>query len=195
MIPINLQVVFRLIGASTRSSKTHLCMYLLRVLNVDSADTRQWCIWCLRVCLFHPNDQIMSMSEVSDLTGGHMSHHRVIASLSPKDTKHKICCIQPPPWGTCRWFIVWQCLSFCFSTETICYHILQQAHSGADGLSDRVSNDTGVRWIWTPCVNIIAHKQLHESRMREIIVVVHILKMDLFAFGFKSGNSKCFLYY
>ncbi len=57
--------------------------------------------------------------------------------------------------------------AFCFSTETICYHNIQQAHSGADGLSDRVSNDTCVRWIWTLCVNIIANKQLlHESRMR-----------------------------
>lgn len=36
---------------------------------------------------------------------------------------------------------------FCFSTETICYHNIQQAHSGADGLPDRVSNDTTMRWI------------------------------------------------
>ncbi len=76
---------------NTRSSKRHLWMYLLRVLNVDSADSRQWCIWCLQVCLFHPNDQIMSMSQVSDLTGSHMSHHRVIVSLSPKDTRSAAC--------------------------------------------------------------------------------------------------------
>lgn len=150
------------------------------VLNVDSADSRQRCIWCLQSCSCHPNDQIMSGSEsvISPV---------LLKTLSAPPNKTNL--LHSPPWGTSRWFIVWQCLStLCFSTETICYHNIQQAHSGADGLSDRVSNDTTVRWIWTPCVNIIVNKQeLHESRTPEIIAVVQILKMVLFLFGSMSA--------
>lgn len=68
-------------------------------------------------------------------------------SIYPEDKKRELFLfllmfIWPESYHSCSWFTVWNPLYISsLSIETLCDHNVQQAHSGADGLPDRVSNN------------------------------------------------------